>query len=49
MNSNADMDVCWLGAGREGRHGCALVGCGSAVDTWVCAGFVLSNNGNMGV
>ena len=43
------MDVCWLGAGQQWRHGCVLVGCWPAMETWVCAGSVLIHNGGMGM
>ena len=40
--------MCWLGAGQQWRHGCVLVGCWPVMETWVCAGWVLASNGDMG-
>ena len=49
LRQYGDMGVCWLGAHQQWRHGRVLAGCSSAMETWVCACWVLTSNGDMGV
>ena len=44
-------NACCVGAdcSQHWRHGCVLVGCSSTMETWVCASWVLTSNGDMGV
>ena len=41
--------VCWVVADYQWRHGHMLGGCRSAIETWVCAGWVWVSNGGIGV
>ena len=47
--SNGDLGVCLLDVDKEWRLGCVLAGCGSAMETLVCVGWVLTSNADMGL
>ena len=40
-NGHVGVVACSLVAEQQWRHGCVVVGCWSATDAWVCAGWVL--------
>ena len=49
LRQHGDMGACWLGVHQRWKHGCVLVGWWPATETWVCACWVVTSNGNMGL